>query len=487
MLGALKIMKTRKFALLLSLTVGLVVLSSTNATASPELDLARQLNRAFIEVAEKASTDVVVINVVEKPGTSSADAYDEETDAKPRGSDKPAHPHKAEKMYGQGSGIIIRKDGYILTNNHVVEDAEKIEVKLRDGRTFPAEIRGRDAESDLAVIKIEAGDLPVARLADSSKTRVGEFAIAIGAPFSLDYSVTFGHVSAKSRSNVVPVSEDGGGLDQDYLQTDANINPGNSGGPLLNIDGEVIGINTLIRGLHTGIGFAIPSNLAKEISDKLIATGKITRPWFGIRIHSVANDPDFHELMPDLENGVIVQSILPNGPAAKSGLHAADVITAIDGKPVTNTQQLRDEVRRKPIGQLVTLDVVRAGKTIQIKLKTEEEMDIAAAAASESALAENADAANLGLTVHSITKELAEHFGVNLTEGVIIVAVEKNSPAESSEIKPGDIITSINQQAVANLKQFHAALKKADLKKGVLVNLTSRDESWFEIIRDEGE
>ena len=487
MLGALKIMKTRKFTLLLSLTVSLAVSNSTNATASPELDLARQLNRAFIEVAEKASTDVVVINVVEKPGSTSADSYDDETDSKQHGSDKPAHPHKAEKMYGQGSGIIIRKDGYILTNNHVVEDAEKIEVKLRDGRTFAAEIRGRDAESDLAVLKIEAADLPVAKLADSSKTRVGEFAIAIGAPFSLDYSVTFGHVSAKSRSNVVPVSEDGGARDQDYLQTDANINPGNSGGPLLNIDGEVIGINTLIRGLHTGIGFAIPSNLAKEISDQLIAAGKITRPWFGIRIHSIADDPDFHALLPDLETGVIVQSISPNGPAAKSGLHAADVITAIDGKPVANTQQIRDEVRRKTIGQVVTFDVVRAGKTIQLKVKTEEEVDIAAAAASESGGARNIEAANLGLTVHSITKELADHFGVNLIEGVIIVAVEKNSPADSSEIKPGDLLTSVNQQPVANPKQFHNALKKADLKKGVLLNLTSRDESWFEILHDEGQ
>ena len=480
-------MKNQKFTLIRSLTAVLVIYNCPNAPASPELDLARQLNRAFVEVAEKASTNVVVINVVEKPGTTNTDSFDEETDAAPRGSEKPARPRRTERMYGQGSGVIIRKDGYLLTNNHVVENAEKIEVKLRDGRTFPAEIRGRDADSDLAVLKIAASDLPVARLADSSKTRVGEFAIAIGAPFSLDYSVTFGHVSAKGRSNIVPVWEEGGALDQDYIQTDANINPGNSGGPLLNIDGEVIGINTLIRGLRTGIGFAIPSNLAKEIADQLIAVGKITRPWLGIRIHSVADDPDFHELVPEVENGVIVQSILPNSPAAKASLHAADIITTVDGKRVDNTQQLRDEVRHKPIGQVMILEVYRAGKTLRLQLTTEAERDIVATAANESATGNDAESASLGLTVHAITPELADHFGAKPANGVMVVAVDKSGPADQSEIKPGDVITSVNQQPVANPKQFHAALKRADLKKGVLLNLTSRDEAWFEILRADGE
>jgi serine protease Do len=480
---AKQIMKTQPFALLLWLAAAWVVSIPAITTASPELDLARQLNRAFIEVAEKASPAVVVVNVVEKPGASSPDWFDDETDASPN---HKLRPQKSEKIFGQGSGVIIRNDGYIITNNHVVEDAEKIEIKMRDGRTFPAEIRGRDAASDLAVLKIKARDLPVARLADSSRTRVGEFAIAIGAPFSLDYSVTFGHVSAKGRSNIVPDWEDGGAMDQDFIQTDANINPGNSGGPLLNIDSEVIGINTLIRGLHTGIGFAIPSNLAREISDKLIADGKITRPWLGVKIHSVADDPDFHELMPDVDSGVIVQSISPGGPAAKSGLRPADVITAIDGKSVGNSQQIRDEVRRKTIGQLVTLDVLRAGKAIQLKLKTEPELDVAATT-NESFAAESAAAANLGLTVHPVTRQLTDHFGVNMTEGVIVVAVDKNGPAAQNEIKPGDIITSVNQQPVANPKQFHDALKKADLKKGVLLNLTNRDESWFEILHDSGD
>ena len=475
-------MKKQKISFVVSAAAGMAILFCTAAGASPELDLARQLNKAFIEVAERASSAVVVINVAEKPGASSPDDFDDEADSSPRKD----RPQKSDKSFGQGSGVIIRKDGYILTNNHVVEDAEKIEVKLRDGRTFTAQVRGRDPQSDLAVLKIEARDLPVVRLADSSRTHVGEFAIAIGAPFSLDYSVTFGHVSAKGRSNVVPDWNDGSSMDQDFIQTDANINPGNSGGPLLNIDGEVIGINTMIRGLHTGIGFAIPSNLAREISERLIADGKISRPWLGIRIHSVADDPDFEDLMPEIESGVVIQAVLPGGPAAKSGLRAADVITGIDGKSVATTQQLRDELRRKMIGQLVTLDVNRAGKPIQVKLKPEEELDVAVAA-SDSFTATSAAAANLGLTVHPVTRQLAEHFGVDMADGVIVVAVDKDGPAAQNEIKPGDIITSVNQQSVANPKQFHDALKKADLKKGVLFNLTSREESWFEILRADGD
>jgi serine protease Do len=278
-------MQTPKCVLLLSLAGSLVFLEAFPAHAGTGLDLARQLNQAFIEVAEKVSPSVVVITVTQKAGTFSleggTDGDENSTDALPpdfwRRFHRQFQDQMPEKTKDQGSGIIIRKDGYILTNRHVVENAEAIEVRLLDGRTFKAKVRGVDAGSDLAVIKIDADNLPVAKLADSAKTRVGEFAIAIGAPFAYDYSITFGHVSAKGRSNVIPVFSGGATMDQDFIQTDANINPGNSGGPLLNIDGEVIGINTIILGLRSGIGFAIPSNLAREVADKLIADGKFTR------------------------------------------------------------------------------------------------------------------------------------------------------------------------------------------------------------------
>src|SRR5437764_229593 len=255
----------------------------------------------------------------------------------------------------QGSGVIIRDDGYILTNGHVVEDADKIEVRLHDGRMFTGKVRGVDPKSDVAVIKIEAKDLPKAGLADSTKTKVGEFAIAIGAPFSLDYTVTFGHVSAKSRSDIV---REVGLIDQDFIQTDALINPGNSGGPLVNIDGDVIGINTLIRGMHTGIGFAIPSSLAREVSDQLVKEGKFTRAMLGVEIHPFREDLEAHDWVKDLKDGVIVKRIISGGPAAKSDLATNDIITAVDGKQVATVQELRGEIRSKKLGEPVMLDVV---------------------------------------------------------------------------------------------------------------------------------
>ncbi|HWX22754.1 MAG TPA: trypsin-like peptidase domain-containing protein, partial [Candidatus Binatia bacterium] len=288
------------------------------------LELARQLNQAFVEVAEKTSPTVVVINVIQKASEQTMDEEsDDSFDSLPPGFWRRFHDQfkgrVPEKKIGQGSGVILREDGYILTNSHVVEDAEKVEVRLKDGRVFQATVRGVDPQSDVAVIKIEAKGLAAAVLADSAKARVGEFAIAIGAPFSLDYSVTFGHISAKGRSNIIPGFE-GAAMDQDFIQTDALINPGNSGGPLVNINGEVIGINTLIRGLHSGIGFAIPSNLAKEVADQLIADGRFTRLWLGIGIRAFRDEPDLRKLLKGIEDGVVVASILADGPAAKSEL-----------------------------------------------------------------------------------------------------------------------------------------------------------------------
>src|SRR5436190_17990639 len=267
---------------------------------SPNIALARQLNMAFTEVPEKVSPSVVVLTVHQKFNTN-------EDDSSPLDSLTPElrryFRERQIEIPAQGSGVIIRDDGYILTNGHVVEDADKIEVRLHDGRKYIGKVRGVDTKSDVAVVKIEETNLPAAKLADSTRTKVGEFAIAIGAPFSLDYTVTFGHVSAKSRSDIV--TEAGSGLvDQDFIQTDALINPGNSGGPLVNIDGEVIGINTLIRGMHTGIGFAIPSSLAREVSDQLVKEGKFTRAMLGARLRSFREDPELRGSVKNLNDGV---------------------------------------------------------------------------------------------------------------------------------------------------------------------------------------
>jgi serine protease Do len=458
-------------------------------SASDNLDLARQLDQAFIDVAAKLSPDVVVINVVEKAAPPSDDSTNDDSsfEGMPPGfwrrfHDQFRHP---EQRQGKGSGVVIRDDGYILTNSHVVDNAETIDVHFQDGRVLRGTVRGVDSQSDLAVIKVDAHGLPTAKLADSSQVRVGEFAIAIGAPFSLDYSVTFGHVSAKGRSKVIEGPE-AASMDQDFIQTDALINPGNSGGPLVNIDGEVIGINTLIEGLHTGIGFAIPSNLAREVSDQLISQGKFSRPWLGIAIQGLREDPDLRDLIKGVDDGVVVSRVLPDGPAAKSDLKPSDVILSVEGNRVSTPQQLRNAIRGKKIGQPVTLEVFRKDKTLQVKVSPSEWVQpVAAIAKVNSTRDPETQPVALGIAVEPLTKELAAQFGIDLTEGVVVASVDKNSPAARKGLKPGDLITSINQQETHSPKQFREVLKRVDLKKGVLINLVSGSTARFEILKAE--
>lgn len=483
---------------MMKLNIGLPVVAAfwvwttaiSAAELKPELELARQLNRAFADVAERVSPAVVVINVLQKTRPPDDTEQDDGSfDSLPPGFWRRFHEQfkrdQPETTRGQGSGIILRTNGYILTNRHVVEDAESIEVQLKDGRTFKATVQGVDPQSDLAVVRIAARDLPVCAFGDSAKTRVGEFAIAIGAPFSLDYSVTFGHISAKARSNVIE-SYEGATMDQDFLQTDALINPGNSGGPLVNIEGEVIGVNTLIRGLHTGIGFAIPSNLAREVAEQLIATGKFTRPWLGIGIRALHDLPDLQALLKGLSEGVVVSQIIPGSPAAKSDLKPTDVITAVDGSKVNTPQELRTVIRAKRIGQPVTLEVVRSGKKMQVSLSPGEakEPPTLLARSTETKPAPAADAPSLGITVQTLSKELAARFGVAESQGVLVASVEKDSAAARKGLKAGDVITSVDQQNVTNPKQFRELVKKTDLKRGVLLNLVSDNTARFEILKE---
>lgn len=482
---------------------------------SAALDLARQLNQAFVEVAEQVSPAVVVVMVAYKPGHENVDPsesplweflppelrkqLEDQLEERKRKDEEepPQRPQRREKprFNGQGSGIVLREDGFILTNGHVVEGAEKIKVRFKDGSDMDAEVRGVDKKSDIAVLKVDTKGrkLVAARLGDSDKLKVGEFAIAIGAPFEFDYSVTYGHISAKDRTRVLNDLASRA-MDQAFIQTDASINPGNSGGPLVNIFGEVVGINTLIRGLGTGIGFAIPINLAHEISDKLITDGKYVRAWLGVEIHALRDDPEFRDLVPDVKEGVVVKSILKNGPAAKSDLKPNDIVIAVDGKPVATPQQLKNEIRSKTIGGTVNLDVHRLdakfrGKTIKVKLTPEAwpDDDGTPLASSTRKATTPEKATSFGLTVQNITKELAKQFGAEESEGVIITTVQRGSIGESKGLRAGDIITMVNNQPVSNTREFNEAIKSSDIKKGVIINFTSRGTGRFEVLKDEGE
>jgi serine protease Do len=477
------------------------------ATESPSsaLELAQQLNRAFVEVADRVSPSVVVITITQKRAARIQMPRDSQQDppgSGRRSGEKGGGKHSSPRKHSSGSGIVISEDGYILTNNHVVENADAIRVRFQNGQEYDAEITGTDPESDVAVIKIKAQKLTAAVLGDSDKTRVGEFAIAIGAPFDLNYSVTVGHVSAKGRSFTDVESY----TDQDYIQTDASINPGNSGGPLINLSGEVIGINAMIRP-NSGIGFAIPINLAKRVKDHLIQEGRFVRSWLGTRIVDLKDYPALRALpaglAPDVSEGVVVDQIEGDGPASKSDLKAGDVVTAIDGVAVKTSRRFKDEIASKKGGSAVKLATVRGSQHLEItvtveSLHAEDAKDTADTTESETADATEkpADATeskakktpaesspDFGLTVETLTRKLAQDSNVEMVPGLLITAVDPGSLAYDQAVRVGDIITEVNRKPVTSVKQFQNLLKKTSSKDAVLFHIVSDGSSRIVVLK----
>ena len=468
------------------------------AEPSEALKLAQQLNQAFVEVAQSVSKSVVIVRVAHKPQADdlrNSPFFDQlpeeyrkffERQQEERGErdEQPRRPRSREPVFnGQGSGLVYREDGIILTNSHVVENADKVQIVFKGGREYDGEVLGVDRQSDIAVVKIAATGLNAAKMGDSSKTRVGEFAIAVGSPYDLDYSVTVGHVSAKGRR----VFTDRIMFDQDFIQTDASINPGNSGGPLVNIYGEVIGINTLIRGMNTGIGFAVPVNLAKRVADMLVEDGKVTRAWLGVSITTLREDDDYRDLAVGVEDGVVVRQFVPGGPAENSDLELADVITAVDGNSVKSAEELKRELRLKKAGVSVTLGLMRNGEAREIEVETgafpEDITTVSRVRTPERKPEAEAKAKLLGMTVSDITPDLAKRFEVKNGEGVIVTEIENDSVAAEKTISLGDIVTRINSTQVDSVKSFKAALEGEDLKKGVIVHLNSKGSQRFEVLK----
>jgi Do/DeqQ family serine protease len=448
--------------------------------AAPGKDVVHQLNNAFARVFETVAPSVVIIEVTKK-----ADASDTTLDDLFfQSPNDPHHPSgEPEPIQSEGSGFIVRPDGYIYTNYHVVEGADKVEVKLKDGREFVGQIAGTDEKTDIAVVKVDATNLPVVQLADSDAVRVGQFAFAIGAPFKLDYTFTYGVISGKGRNKLL---ETGGYNIADYLQTDTSINPGNSGGPLCDIDGKVVGMNTLINGLNRGLGFAIPSNLVNEIGSQLIAGKKIVRPWLGIRIETLGDDSSIRDLFKGIDRGVVVRTIEADTPAYKSDLRPFDVITSIDGKPVTTDSQLQHEILKKQVGQNVELGVWRKGQTMKIAVTTGElPNDIERVAASPAPAPPQAgkDTNRFGLQVQELTKEIASRLKLKTQQGVIVSDVAEDSIAAAQDIRREDVITEVDGKPVTDVASFRAALTSADPVRGILLYLDRKGSRTFAVLR----
>lgn len=457
------------------------------AAADAGKDVVHQLNSAFTKVFEIVAPSVVIIEVTKKNDSSESSGLDDLFFQPPQDDNAPRrNPRSTQPIQSEGSGFLVRADGYIYTNYHVLEGADRIDVKLKDGREFQAKVVGTDEKTDIAVIKIEATNLPVAQFADSDKVRVGQFAFAIGAPFKLDYTFTYGVISGKGRSKLLAT---GGYSISDYLQTDASINPGNSGGPLCDIDGKVVGMNTLINGLNRGLGFAIPSNLTNEIGQQLIAGHKIVRPWLGIRIESLGDDPSIRDLFKGLDKGVVVRTIEADAPAYKSDLRPFDVITQVDGAPVATDTQLQREILKKKIGQNVELTVWRKGQTMKIPVTTGElpsEISHASNELVSPSPSKPEDSNKFGLQVQELTKEVAARLKLGVTQGVIVTDVADNSLAAAQDIQREDVITEVDGKKITNVASFREALNKADPRKGVLLYLDRKGSKTFAVLKAGG-
>jgi len=377
------------------------------------------------------------------------------------------------KQPSLGSGFIIDKVGHVVTNNHVIEDADQIKVKLDDENEFDAQVIGRDPSTDLALLKIKSNshDFPVVKLGDSAQLKVGQWVVAIGSPFGLERTVTAGIVSAKGR--VI-----GSGPYDDFIQTDASINPGNSGGPLLNLQGEVVGINTAIIASGQGIGFAIPINLAKGVIAQLKAGGEVTRGWLGVAIQDVNQEmAEYYGI--ETKKGVFVADVFKGDPADAAGIKPKDIIVEVNGQKVESTRQLTSLVAAIPVGQSAKLKVIRDGQTKTFNVKIAKRDDGKVAARSETPEKREDQ---LGLRVSGLTPEIAQRFNIREASGVIVIDVQSGSQADEAGVRVGDIIKEVNHQAVESVKNYSEALKKIS-KDGAVNLFIWRKNAGFLVIK----
>jgi serine protease Do len=434
----------------------------------------RDLNNAFIDIAKTVTPSVVTVSTERTLTLRGVSGFPFTMDPFGDffGNQGGRSPQRQYKQSGLGSGVIVSQDGYIMTNNHVVADADSIRVRLFDGRKLPARVIGRDERTDIAVIKVDANNLDAIKRGNSDDLQVGEMVMAIGSPLSenLAHTVTQGIVSAKGRQNV------GLATYEDFIQTDAAINPGNSGGALVNLDGELVGVNSAIAsqsGGFQGIGFAIPSNMAFNIMDMLISKGKVTRGWLGILPQDI--DEKMGAALKLKENqGVLIGDVTADSPAEKAGLQSGDVITAIDKEPMANASKLRTQIAQAMPGTKIKVTLLRDGKSQDIDVQLGE-------LPAELASSNGADKQELlGFTVTALTRDLANQYGIDpRTQGVVISAVDQNSSAGQAGLQEGDVVRSFNRLRTPTVADFNRAT--SNLKKGdqILMQIERSGNRFF--------
>jgi serine protease Do len=458
---------------------------AARSTSDTDIALLEKSSKAFVNVVKMATPAVVHIKVEKTARTSSGRGQIPEEFFNhpffeqffgPQFRQQQPQPREFTQR-GQGSGFIISKDGYILTNNHVVEGADLISVTLADEREFVARLVGADPQTDVALLKIEdPANLPVLPLGDSNQLEAGEWVIAIGNPFGLSQTVTVGVVSATGRSSV--------GINEyeNFIQTDAAINPGNSGGPLINGRGEAVGINTALfsrTGGYMGIGFAIPINMAKSIQDQLQLQGKVTRGWLGVVIQNVTKDLA-ESFGLDKAGGILISEVQDNSPASAAGLKQGDIIYRLNDAELKDVSDLRNQVALLSPGSPAMLLIVRDGREKKIQVTIGEQPADFSRAGAPQQKQESLD--RFGLTVQELTEELAEKFEYEAGSGVIISDVSPGGAAEAAGLKPGQLIEEVNRERVRSLDELQKALEKSTDSEKILLRLRSGNFSTYIVL-----
>jgi serine protease Do len=467
----------------------LVTLPGMASAQQQGIESLRQTGEAFRAVAKKVSPAVVFIKVeksADEGGMSQIPQFFSPFNSPfgdqffhrffgtpPQGQ----HPGTMPKHHivGQGSGFLISPDGLIMTNNHVVGNADKVTVRLLDGREFTAKVVGTDPPTDVALIRIDAKNLPYLQLGDSDQIQVGDWVLAVGNPFGLSHTITAGIVSAKGRSGI--------GLNdyENFIQTDAAINPGNSGGPLVDLDGRVVGMNTAIysnSGGYMGIGFAIPINMAKKVRDQLLEHGKVTRGHLGVYIQQMTQDLADSFGLKETQ-GILISKVVDGSPAARAGLKQGDVLLKLDGKKIGKIAEFRNAIAMTAPGTVLRLDVLRNGKSREVKVTVGKQQTD-----SQGNPTPSGSEGHLGLTLQALTPELANQLGYQGEKGALVVGVEAGSPADDAGIERGDLIQEVNRKPISSPMDFGKALKNNG-KKPILLLVRHGDAPRYVAVRPE--